>query len=105
MDEDDEMTPEDIKLKQELDRMLAKVREAVERLEAMPTPVVDPEPKRFKTKEEAEKYMKWLESSDDPEAVRLRDAVDQFLKEAKARLEADHDWHKKEKSPRSGLLK
>ena len=47
MDEDDEMTPEDIKLKQELDRMLAKVREAVERLEAMPTPVVDPEPKRF----------------------------------------------------------
>ena len=37
MNEDDEMTREDIKLKQELDRMLAKVREAVERLEAMPS--------------------------------------------------------------------
>src|SRR5215510_13086938 len=86
-----------------LDRMLAKVREAVERLEAMPTPVVDPEPKRFKTKEEAEEYMKWRESSDDPSAVRLRDAVDQFLKEAKARLEADHDWQQKREESKKRL--
>src|SRR5262249_13489383 len=40
---------------------------------------------------------------DDPEAVRLRDAVDQFLKEAKARLEADHDWQQKREESKKRL--